>query len=100
MKNVFLKFGNTGSYELVLVLFYIGIIPIAYKCIQFGKWVYLNNTYQITVKQGDWFTGKEVNHLPLGIFQGVILFIVSIIIWKIICEMLLIVLKYFERRNG
>lgn len=88
--------GRIEAVTLISILFYTGIIPIVFKSIGFGKNVFLNNTYQIIVKEGEWFTGKEVNNLSLGIFQGILHFIISIIIWKIVCEILLIILRYFE----
>ncbi len=90
------KFGEITSKTLVTILFYTGILPIIYQSIEFGKTVYLNNFVEITVKNGDWYTGKEINNLPLGIFQGVIVFLISIIIWKVICEIIFIMVRYFE----
>lgn len=95
-KKVF-QIGEIPSKILITILFYTGFIPILYKSVLFGKTVYLTHTYQKTIKVGDWYTGEEVNNLPLGIFQGVILFLIAVVIWKVVCEIIFIVVRYFEK---
>lgn len=99
MEKKIFKFGEISSKVLITVLFYTGIIPIIHKSIAFGKTVYLSNTYQRTVKVGDYYTEKEVNNLLLGVFEGLVLFIVLVIFWKVVCELLYIIIRYFEKPN-
>ena len=86
MKSKIFKFGQISSNTLITILFYTGLIPIIYQSFVFGKTVYLNNFIHTTVKVDGLYTGKVINNLPLGVFQGVIAFLILIIIWKVICE--------------
>ncbi|WP_088833174.1 hypothetical protein [Paenibacillus tyrfis] len=96
MWNKLFKFGETPPIRLITVLFYTGWIPIAYKAILFGEEIYRTNTYMATVKEGYFYTAKAVNDLPKGFVYGVVAFAVAVVIWKIFCEILLIVLRFFE----
>ncbi|TCZ68559.1 hypothetical protein E0485_24330 [Paenibacillus albiflavus] len=100
MEDKIFKFGRIPANTLLTILFYTGILPIMYQAFVFGRKVYLNNFIQTQVKEGNWYIGKEINNLPLGVLQGVIVFIISIIIWKVICELILIVVRYFEIKNS
>ncbi|MCP1305719.1 hypothetical protein [Paenibacillus tyrfis] len=93
------KFGETPPIRLIKVLFYTGWIPIAYKAALFGEEIYSTSTYMTTVKEGYFDTAKAVNDLPKGIVYGVVAFVVAVVIWKIFCEILLIVLRFFESRR-
>lgn len=100
MKDKILGFGNFSSRLLISLLFYTGIIPIFYLSVAFGKRVYASHFVQTTVKEGDWYTGKTINDLPISVFQGTVAFLVSIVMWKLICELLLIVFRYFETKSN
>lgn len=99
MEKKIYQFGEISSKLLISLLFYTGIIPILYKSTAFGKSVYLHNTYETTIRVGDYYTGKEVNNQPLGVFAGVVFFLIAIIIWKIVCELIFIIIRYFEQFN-
>lgn len=99
MKDKIFRFGSLSSRVLITILFYTGIIPIFYQSVAFGKQVYASHFVQTTVKEGDWYTGKTINDLPISVFQGTVAFLVSIVMWKVICELLLIIVRYFEIKN-
>lgn len=99
MKDKIFGFGHLSSRFLIALFFYTGIIPIVYQCVVFGKQVYATHFVETTVKEGDWYTGKTINDLPITIFQGTVAFLVSIVMWKVICELLLIVVRYFETKS-
>ncbi|SHH81757.1 DUF4282 domain-containing protein [Desulfosporosinus lacus] len=96
----FFKLGEMVSYKAISILFYVGFIPLIAQSYMLGKNIYETNTYSksIQVNQNGqiWLTGQEVNNIPLGILGGLVSFIVTMIIWKIICELLIIVFRYFE----
>lgn len=96
MWNKLFKFGETPLIRLITVLFYAGWIPIAYKAALFGEEIYRTNTYMATVKEGYFYTAKAVNDLPKGFVYGVVAFAVAVVIWKVFCEILLIILRFFE----
>ena len=90
------KLGRMPAKMALSLLFYLSIIPTLYISILFGKYIYLANTYMKTIKTGDVFTSIEVNNSTLGVFAGVVLFIVSTLIIKIVFELLLIMFTAIE----
>lgn len=93
-----LQFGEAKLKTIITNLFCMGCVLIAYKAFIFGKEIYLANFYFKSIKYVQngqrIYTEREVNNLPLGIFGGVIYFIVILLIWKLVCELLYII---FER---
>lgn len=93
-------FGEIPAKKCISILFYLGILPLFYSTIIFGRYIYLSNKYLKDIwflqdgKQA--FTQTEVNNLPLGVFLGILFFIFGILIWKIICELLIIIFRCFE----
>jgi hypothetical protein len=93
-------FGNITAQRAMTILFYLGITPLFISSIMLGKYIYLTNKYfkNTTYKENgsQWFTQVEANNLPLGIFLGIIYYVIGIQIWKIICELLIIIFRCFE----
>ena len=89
-----------SSIEVLSLVYKVGMIPLLYKAYLFGRYLYLNNTYEkgfTFLQDGQtWFSSKPVNNAPLGIVGGIIFFIISIFIWKLGCELFLIMFRYFE----
>ena len=89
-----------NSKEIISLLYKVVIIPILYNAYLIGKVLYLNNTYQkaisLTKNGQQWYTDEIVNNLPLGIIGAIVSFIVLITIWKLFCELLVILFFYFE----
>jgi len=88
------EFGNITAKKAIIILFYLGSIPLIISSIMIGRYIYLTNQYYkgITYMENGtrWYTEAKVNNLPLGILSGIVYFVVGIVIWKIVCELLLI----------
>jgi uncharacterized membrane protein SirB2 len=93
-------FGNITAQRAITILFYSGIIPLFISSIMFGKNIYLTNKYLKVISYiqngAERSAQYEANNLPLGIFLGSIYFVVGVIMWKIICELLIIIFRCFE----
>ncbi len=80
--------------------FYIGILFIAFKAYLFGKGIYLTHTYMKDfsyVENGqNWFTSTEAPNTPLAILGFILFFIVVLVMWKFVCELLEKFFSYFE----
>lgn len=102
MIKKFFQFGEESLKSIITYLFSIGSFIVAYKAFIFGKAIYLVNFYNKEIsyfKDGQrWYTGKEVNNLPLGIVGGIMYFIVIILIWKLVCELLYIIFERIQRK--
>lgn len=96
----FFKLGKMVSHKAISILFYVGFIPLIAQSYTLGKNIYKTNTYSQSIQLNQngpaMFTGREVNNAPLGILGGLISFVVMVVIWKIICELLIILFRYFE----
>lgn len=94
------RFGETTAKKAVSLLFYLGLLPLLFSSILFGKYLYLSNTYlkDIWLMQDGqkMYTNKEVSNLPLGIFGGFLSYIVIVLVWKVICELLIIIFSAIE----
>ena len=100
-------FGNITAQKAISILFYLSTIPFFISSIVLGKYIYLTSTYfkDITFMQNgvQMFTETKVNNLPLAILLASIYFILGILIWKIICELLIMIFRCFEtyvRKNS
>lgn len=101
MEKKWFTFGHIPAIHLVTLLFYTGLIPIVYKAIAFGKSTSLQHTIMKTVPDGrGMYTGIEVPNASLGILYGLLAFAIGVVVWKVVCEILLIVLRYFERARN
>ena len=89
-------FGETSVKDMLTLLFYLGIIPLFLSTFLFSKHIYLTNKYFQNIQQGAQSFIVEVNNLPLAVTFGLMYFISGVLIWKIFCELLLIVFRYFE----
>ena len=96
----FLSLGKWSVNRIIHYLFYAGMIPIAFQAYTFGKFLYLNNTYlkgASYIQDGQQvYTDYPVPHAPLGFFGAIAFFIVGLLIWKLTCELLLIMFRFFE----
>jgi len=98
--NNFLSFGSISVRKLSLLFFWIGaLVLLVIACAQ-GYVIYLTHTYHTTIRQTvdgvTWYTGAEVYNLPLGITYGVFFFIIGVLLWRLVCEVIYIVLSYFK----
>lgn len=100
MLDRFIDFGKLGASRIAEHLFWIGTALSAIPAFLFGRFIYMTTTYnkEISYFQNDeqWFTYKPVNNLPLGIGGGIFTFLVSVFIWKIVCEVLYLAVRCME----
>ena len=102
-KNIleqFFRLGETTVEVLVNWFFNIGIGIAFVKSLVLGAIIYNVSTYDKTisfisdgVKR---FTSVPAPNLPLALASSIVAFLISVVIWKFICEFILIVLKYFQ----
>lgn len=94
----FLSFKKESAFNLLQRLFYIGIFPLFFSASWLGKYFAILSPMQIQVpaEQPGFYTFTTGPNVMKGIFVGGCVFIVSIVIWKIICQILLIILEGFE----
>lgn len=95
----FLKFGRISVKQLCSLLFWIGSVGILTASSMGGYHIYLTNTYQKVIRQGNWYTGVEANNLPLGLFCGILYFVIGVLTWRLICEIIYIILQYFQNNT-
>jgi hypothetical protein len=96
MVSKFLTFGSISVEKLSKLIFGTGAIGILIAACIGGRNVYLTHAYDTLIKQGDWYTGAQVNNLPLGIAYGVVYFLLGTLSWRLICEIVYIILTYFK----
>ena len=98
--NWFYKFGETTAKKAISALFFIGLLPLLFTSILFGNYLYLTNMYSKSIsfmRDGQkWYTSEQVNNLPLGFLGGFVFFIVIVLVWKILCELLIIIFRAIE----
>jgi hypothetical protein len=93
----FFSLGEKKAKEIILFLFIIGIIPIAYFCIMLGSITATAYPQQISVpSQYGGFTGATESNGLLGFFVGILSFVVAVVVWKLLCELLLIIFRCLE----
>lgn len=95
-----LEFGSLSVKRLCKALFVTGFIALLIKSFMFGYMVYQTNTYMKTIRDANFFTGVEVNNFPLGLFCGLAYLIIGTFLWRLICEIIYIVLRYFKNNTN
>ena len=95
--NKLLDFGSMSIKMLTELFFWIGSVPILVNSILLGYIIALSTTWDRMVQTGDsvW-TGVESNNYPLGIFSGILAFILCVLLWRLICEVIYIILNFFK----
>lgn len=98
-----LKFGEIGINNLAAGLFWSGIVPIAIFAYIFVKQLFAAApAFSSVIRQsyGEYNTADLYlplqNHPLQGAVAGLILFAACAVIWKLACEILLIILKYLK----
>ncbi|WP_113671563.1 hypothetical protein [Vallitalea guaymasensis] len=100
----FLSLGKMTVSNVIHKIFYIGMIIAAYKSYMFAKVIYMTCTYEKMVRHIEGrnmysYTSRTVNNAPLAVLGFIIYFIVILILWKLICELLLKFFTFFESHN-
>ncbi len=106
-RKEFFDFGVMSTKGIIKNLFFMGILIIVYRAFLYGKSLYLTHFYEKMVKYtegGDqWYTTQNVNNPVYGILGFIIYAVVFIVIWKLICEIIYIIinkLRYDEDKGG
>jgi hypothetical protein len=96
----FFTLGKLSISYVIQKIFYLGTIFIAFKAYLFGKGIYLTHTYIKDISYYEngqhWYTSTEAQNTPLAILGFIVFFIVVLIMWKFICELLVKFFSYFE----
>jgi len=96
----FSKFGVTTAQNAICALFFIGLFPMAYSSVVFGKYIYLTSmiSRETSYKQDGttFYSLGLVNNSTYGIFAGIAVFIIGMLIWKVFCELFIIVFRAIE----
>ena len=99
MENFF-DFGRCSVKTLTKLLFWIGSVGIAAASCVVGYSVSTAHVWHRTVQIADgWWTGVTQNHWPLGVFAGVFCFVIGFLLWRLMCEMIYIILNYFKENT-
>ena len=93
----FFEFGENTAKEIIRLLFYIGMIPIAFYAIVIGRMAALTFLAEkwVPSSYGMYTSVMETNYF-LGFLTAVIVFIVGIILWKLFCELILLIFRSLE----
>ncbi|QWU15321.1 hypothetical protein SAMN04487895_10815 [Paenibacillus sophorae] len=95
--NGILSLGQIQPKILVTILFYAGIITIIYWSIPFGRYISITNKYMKSVQITEgMYTGVAVENRFLGIIAGIIFFLILSVVWKVFCELLLLIFVAFR----
>ena len=95
-----LDFGQCSVKMLSSLFFWIGSLGIAVASWFVGYNVALTYVWYRYVQSADgWWTTVAQNHLPLGVFVGLLCFIISVLFWRLVCEAIYIVLNYFKENT-
>ncbi|MFP3387870.1 hypothetical protein [Brevibacillus sp. SIMBA_040] len=93
----FFEFGEKTAKEIIRMLFFVGMVPIAFYAIVIGRiaaLAFLTERW-VPSSYGMYTSVMETNYL-LGFLTAVIVFIVGIILWKLICELILLIFRSLE----
>lgn len=96
MFNRFLTFGEQPVKEIVLILFCLGIVPLFISALYVGKIVSLSFFVETSMRYGGQaFIEREENKL-LGFFAGILFLGIGIVLWKVVCELVLLIFRGLE----
>lgn len=99
----FFRLGENDIFSIVHFLYYIGFPIILFKAFQFGKVIKLQsvankigmgsiniNPTNFNMFGVTWFDSLK------GFIGGAVYFVISIIAWRLICELIFVFFRYFE----
>ena len=91
LKDIF-TLGQMKYKTLITWLYYLGMLGVLYESTVFGQYISITNTVIKSVNTGDGFyTGQPTNNSALGVIAGSICFVLLFVVWKIFCELLLLI---------
>lgn len=99
----FFKLGENDVFSIVHFLYFIGFPIILFKAFQFGKAIKLQSIVNKAQMGNINIDPRNFNMYGITLFDsikgfigGIIYFVVIIIVWKLICELLFVFFRYFE----
>lgn len=106
----FFRLGENDVFSIVHFLYYIGFPIIIFKAFQFGKAMKLQSivnkvgmgTININPTNFNMYGITWLDSFK-GLIGGVVYFVVIIVAWKLICELIYVLFRYFEsntRKNN
>lgn len=99
MVKDFFSLGKTSVKKVISCLFFIGFIPVVYSSYSFGMFMYTANTYnKVISEKNNILVTESANNWFIGLVGGIIAFVFYVILWKVICELLLLIFTYLENR--
>lgn len=106
LKKIFKDYFKVGKLSLEDIFQYllnIGVIVVLLKSIALGVFISKVTTYDKTIKYMEngmqYYTSIAAQNTPLGIIVGVIVFFVSVVIWKLFIELLYKFFRYFDIKS-
>lgn len=93
--------GRKPAEDLVHLLFWTGMIGILYLAIEFGKYIAENFPYMKFVSRDLSVTTRvETDNVLLGFVASAIGLAVLFVLWKVFCELLLLLFKSLQKYVG
>ena len=93
----FLDFGCYSVKELTKLIYWTGAFVIAIASWFIARTVALMHVWHRPSEQG--YAVVQLTNWPFGIFVGVLCFAISILLWRMVCEMIYIILSYFKENT-
>src|SRR5689334_16444788 len=104
MIHDFFSLGKKTAKETLQLLYFVGFIPLLLIAFLFGKVISSVFLIESSVPTGNgWYTGAMTPNYSLGGFVGIVSFVTMAVIWKLLCELLLLVfnsLEVYIRKNN
>ncbi len=99
MLKKFFNLGKIPVKKIISWLFFVGFIPMFYLAYSFGNFMYITHGYDkvISLKSNVSIT-ESTNNWVIGLISGILALVFYIILWKIVCELLLLIFSYLEKK--
>lgn len=91
-----LEFGSISVRKICNWLFWIGAAAQGVGACIIGMGVAATTTMTVMVENAGWYTGQVVPNNPLGATVGLLAFVLGVLLLRLLCEMLYIVLNFFQ----
>lgn len=91
-----LDFGSISIRKICTLLFWIGVAAHAVGASILGMGIAAATTMTVMVENAGWYTGEVVPNHPLGAIVGLLAFVLGVLLLRLLCEMLYIVLNFFQ----
>lgn len=93
--------GRKPAEDLVYLLFWTGMMGVVYNAFVFGKYVTVNLSLMNTLSSDIYETTSTAgDHVFLGFIAGAIGLVVLFVLWRVRCELLLLLFKSLQKYVG